>query len=297
MKFTLTKARRKDEFGIELGCKFYIKEIRNRKLSEKEPGLKEGDSVLKINGQLCDDLSLSDAKKLLQKYSDKLTLVVQRDVPRGSSWRWPSQSTLYEQLGPYAGSSRGSPTPAGTPLLANSSMRLSGRFNRLAASEYIDSTSSPTPRASRMMAGGSQPASRARTPSHGQDYYSAGPNGQPVVNGYTNATGQPLPVHSPRSPILVPQDANVAGSDYVTYSSKPPLPVPMPDPRYVNFHKEHGSVGIRVIGGNEVGIFVSAVQPTSPAAVRGVRPGDKILRVSKLAQNVELNSLIYLLMR
>lgn len=43
--------------------------------------------------------------------------------------------------------------------------------------------------------------------------------------------------------------------------------------------KEGGSVGVRVIGGNEIGIFVSAVQAGSPAAAKGVRTGDKILRV------------------
>ena len=43
-----------------------------------------------------------------------------------------------------------------------------------------------------------------------------------------------------------------------------------------------GSVGIRLTGGNEVGIFVSAVQPGSPAADQGLQPGDKILKVNDL---------------
>lgn len=52
------------------------------------------------------------------------------------------------------------------------------------------------------------------------------------------------------------------------------------EPRRVQFSKgETGSVGVRVIGGNEVGIFVSAVQTASPAAQQGVQPGDKILQV------------------
>lgn len=38
---------------------------------------------------------------------------------------------------------------------------------------------------------------------------------------------------------------------------------------------------MRVIGGNEVGIFVSAVQLGSRAAERGVKPGDKILKVNE----------------
>ena len=39
-------------------------------------------------------------------------------------------------------------------------------------------------------------------------------------------------------------------------------------------------MGIRLTGGNDVGIFVTAVQPGSPAAVQGLTPGDKIIKVS-----------------
>ena len=53
-----------------------------------------------------------------------------------------------------------------------------------------------------------------------------------------------------------------------------------PDPRFISF-KKAGSVGIRLTGGNEVGIFVTAVQPGSPAAQQGLQPGDKILKVRK----------------
>ena len=52
-----------------------------------------------------------------------------------------------------------------------------------------------------------------------------------------------------------------------------------PDPRFISFQKA-GSVGIRLTGGNEVGIFVTAVQPGSPAAQQGLQPGDKILKVN-----------------
>jgi hypothetical protein len=41
-------------------------------------------------------------------------------------------------------------------------------------------------------------------------------------------------------------------------------------------------VGIRLTGGNEVGIFVTAVQPGSPASLQGLQPGDKILKVQQL---------------
>lgn len=51
-----------------------------------------------------------------------------------------------------------------------------------------------------------------------------------------------------------------------------------PDPRFISFQKE-GSVGIRLTGGNEVGIFVTAVQPGSPASLQGLQPGDRLIKV------------------
>lgn len=54
-----------------------------------------------------------------------------------------------------------------------------------------------------------------------------------------------------------------------------------PDARFITFQKE-GSVGIRLTGGNYVGIFVTAVQPGSPASLQGLQPGDKILKVRQV---------------
>lgn len=51
-----------------------------------------------------------------------------------------------------------------------------------------------------------------------------------------------------------------------------------PDPRFITFQKE-GSVGVRLSGGNETGVFVTAVQAGSPASLQGLQPGDKILKV------------------
>ena len=41
-------------------------------------------------------------------------------------------------------------------------------------------------------------------------------------------------------------------------------------------------MGIRLIGGNHVGIFVTAVQSGSPASTQGLQPGDKILKVNDM---------------
>lgn len=55
--------------------------------------------------------------------------------------------------------------------------------------------------------------------------------------------------------------------------------VPSLDARIISFQKD-GSVGIRLTGGNETGIFVASVQPGSPAALQGLQPGDRILKVN-----------------
>uniref|UniRef100_A0A7N6B3Q2 Tight junction protein 3 n=1 Tax=Anabas testudineus TaxID=64144 RepID=A0A7N6B3Q2_ANATE len=49
----------------------------------------------------------------------------------------------------------------------------------------------------------------------------------------------------------------------------------------VSFVKE-GSVGLRLVGGNDVGIFVGGVQPNSPAYNQGLKEGDQILQVNKV---------------
>ena len=48
----------------------------------------------------------------------------------------------------------------------------------------------------------------------------------------------------------------------------------------VSFTKS-GNVGIRLAGGNAVGIFVAAVQHGSSAAQQGLDPGDQLLKVNE----------------
>ncbi|KAJ7993104.1 hypothetical protein DPEC_G00268960 [Dallia pectoralis] len=67
--------------------------------------------------------------------------------------------------------------------------------------------------------------------------------------------------------------------------SLPPDSIPTPSLGYssdlntVSFVKE-GSVGLRLVGGNDVGIFVGGVQPNSPAQLRGMKEGDQIMQVN-----------------
>ena len=42
--------KKKDDFGLVLGCKIYIKQIMNASLADKEDNLSEGDILNSING-------------------------------------------------------------------------------------------------------------------------------------------------------------------------------------------------------------------------------------------------------
>uniref|UniRef100_A0A8D3AMR2 Tight junction protein 3 n=1 Tax=Scophthalmus maximus TaxID=52904 RepID=A0A8D3AMR2_SCOMX len=69
--------------------------------------------------------------------------------------------------------------------------------------------------------------------------------------------------------------------------SLPPDSYPSPNPGYssdvhtVSFVKE-GSVGLRLVGGNDVGIFVGGVQPNSSAYNQGMKEGDQIMQVNSI---------------
>ncbi|KAJ3599226.1 hypothetical protein NHX12_033189, partial [Muraenolepis orangiensis] len=72
--------------------------------------------------------------------------------------------------------------------------------------------------------------------------------------------------------------------------SLPPDSYPTPNLGYssdlhtVSFTKD-GSIGLRLVGGNDVGIFVGGVQPNSPAQEQGMREGDQIMQVNKVDFN------------
>lgn len=59
------------------------------------------------------------------------------------------------------------------------------------------------------------------------------------------------------------------------------LPLSRPNTVMVRFQKGD-SVGMRLAGGNDVGIFIAGVQEDSAAEQEGLRTGDQIMKVRLL---------------
>uniref|UniRef100_A0A671KSU4 Tight junction protein ZO-2-like n=1 Tax=Sinocyclocheilus anshuiensis TaxID=1608454 RepID=A0A671KSU4_9TELE len=189
-RVTLLKNRPNDEYGLRLGSQLFIKEMTSTGLASKQGKLQEGDIILKINGTVTENLSLSDAGKLIEKSRGKLQLVVQRDR---------SQALIR------------------IPHMADSDSEIDD------ISE-IESYRSFSPQEDRR--------------SHHSD----------------------LSSHSSNERL---QDKN------------------SPNTVMVGFQKGD-SVGLRLAGGNDVGIFIAGIQEDSPAEIEGLRTGDQIVKVNNM---------------
>lgn len=80
MRINLTKTKKKDDFGLVLGCKIYVKEILGHTLADKDINLSEGDLINNINGISLDGMNLKEARKLLETVKERLELVITKTV-------------------------------------------------------------------------------------------------------------------------------------------------------------------------------------------------------------------------
>ena len=78
IKVSLARSKKKEDFGVVLGCKIYIKEITGRSVADKDGILEEGDFVLKLNNNSLEGLTLKEARKLIETSKDKLDLMIQK---------------------------------------------------------------------------------------------------------------------------------------------------------------------------------------------------------------------------
>jgi tight junction protein 1 len=259
-KVLITKSNKKEDFGIVLGCRLFIKEISSKtrdQLQANGYSLQEGDIVTRIHNSLAGDtMSIKEARKIMDGCKERLNLTVIRDQsllgpPVNTTNN--NASSMYSHQQQLSNCSNIDSSYSTQNLYVQPPTRPS-------LSTLLDDKCNLTPRG------------RSRGPltdiSLSQLDLPSTPQTQPgVQHARTRST-----VDEPPRP---PPPRN---DDY--YSTRRP-PVENAEPRYITFQKE-GSVGIRLTGGLTVGIFVTAVQPNSPAALQGLVPGDKILKVNDM---------------
>jgi tight junction protein 1 len=245
IKVVINKASKKEDFGIVLGCRLFIKEISSRtrdQLAANGFTLQEGDIVTRVHNTNCNDsMSIKEAKKLIDSCKERLNLAVIKD-PNGIVT--PQQNPIYSHH----------------QQLSNCS-NIEENFNSSGYSTQNLYVQPPTrPSLSTLLDDKCNLTPRGR---------SRGPLGDISLQQLDRPATPPQHSRS-RSQIEEPPRPPPPRTD--DYYSTRRVGAETTEPRYITFQKE-GSVGIRLTGGNEVGIFVTAVQQNSPASMQGLVPG------------------------
>uniref|UniRef100_A0A182QQJ5 Tight junction protein ZO-1 n=1 Tax=Anopheles farauti TaxID=69004 RepID=A0A182QQJ5_9DIPT len=293
IKVIVTKANKKDDFGIVLGCRLFIREISSKtkdQLAANGYSLQEGDLVTRIHNTNCNDsMSLKEAKKIIDGCKERLTLAVLRE-PNGLG------SGYGAGAGAGTGSGMQSPVYSHTAQVSNCSNMDENYLNGTGGGSYsgqnlyVQPPTRPSAMSTLLVDDKSNltPRGRSRGPLTDISLQQLDrPSTPPGTSSRTADGGATASGHS-RSRSVVdepPRPPPPRGEDF--YATRRQLldeKPPTTEPRYITFQKE-GSVGIRLTGGNEVGIFVTAVQQNSPASAQGLVPGDKILKVNDMDMN------------
>ncbi|KAK2834502.1 hypothetical protein Q7C36_015203 [Tachysurus vachellii] len=284
-KVTLVKSRKNEaEYGLRLASHIFVKDISPESLAARDGNIQEGDVVLKINGTVTENLSLIDAKKLIERSKGKLKMVVQRDeratllnipdlddsIPSGNASDRDDISDIHSVASDHSNrshdkkrSSRSrSPDRRSEPSdhSRHSPPQISNGSHR---SRDEDRISKPLPLPAKMVEETHKALEQTGTREEKQ--LPPLPEPKPVYA----QPGQPdvdLPVSPADAPV-----PSVAHDDSIL----------RPSMKLVKFKKGE-SVGLRLAGGNDVGIFVAGVLEDSPAAKEGLEEGDQILRVNNV---------------
>lgn len=267
IKVSIAKTNKKDDFGIVLGCRLFVKEISSKvkeQLVANGYNLQEGDIVTRIHNTNCgDSMSVKEAKKIIDSCKDRLNMVVARDL-------LSSTPTV-----------PGTPSYSHTAQVSNCSniddSFLPGGASYSSQNLYVQ----PPTRPSNMPDDKSNltPRGRSRNPLLDASSLSQldRPQTPPSTGHLRSRSGVDEPPNRPPMPRedFYSSRRNLYDDDPLQRAKQ------SAEPRFITFQKE-GSVGIRLTGGNEAGIFVTAVQPGSPASLQGLTPGDKILKVNDM---------------
>ncbi|KMZ04796.1 uncharacterized protein Dsimw501_GD20836, isoform C [Drosophila simulans] len=291
IKVTLTKGGKKDDYGVVLGCRLFVKEISSKareQLNANGYSLQEGDIITRIHNTNCGDtMSLKEAKKIIDGCKERLNLVVLRDITNqaavsqlnlNNSASHQASGNIYATHQPQVSGCSSSNNNLEDPYLPGGASYSS---QNLYVQPPTRTSNGPNINGNGLNDEKSNLTPRGRSRGPIMDGVSLQQLDRPVTptRGRSAAIDEP-----PRPPPPRGSSGGAAQEDF--YSSRRQLyeERQSAEPRFISFQKE-GSVGIRLTGGNEAGIFVTAVQPGSPASLQGLMPGDKILKVNDMDMN------------
>uniref|UniRef100_A0A3B4U0B5 Zona occludens protein 1 n=1 Tax=Seriola dumerili TaxID=41447 RepID=A0A3B4U0B5_SERDU len=284
-KVTLVKSRKNEEYGLRLASHIFVKDISPESLAARDGNIQEGDVVLKINGTVTENLSLIDAKKLIERSKGKLKMVVQRDeratllnipdlddsIPSANNSDRDDISEIHSLTSEHSNRSHGRGSRSRSPdrpelsdHLRHSPRQISNGSHRSRDEERI---SKPGAMSTPVKSSDDGVLSQASDQASSRDDKQLPP------------LPEPKPVYAqPGQPDV---DLPVSPSDAPVPSAAHDDSILRPSMKLVKFKKGE-SVGLRLAGGNDVGIFVAGVLEDSPAAKEGLEEGDQILRVNNV---------------
>uniref|UniRef100_A0A8C6Z0F3 Tight junction protein 1 n=1 Tax=Nothoprocta perdicaria TaxID=30464 RepID=A0A8C6Z0F3_NOTPE len=292
-KVTLVKSRKNEEYGLRLASHIFVKEISQDSLAARDGNIQEGDVVLKINGTVTENMSLADAKTLIERSKGKLKMVVQRDE-RATLLNVPDLSDSIHS----ANASERDDISEIQSLASDHSNRSHDRPRR-SRSRSPDQRSEPSDHSRHSP---QQPSNGSLRSREDERTTKPGAVSTPVKNAEdASKTVEEVAVERTEKqtpPLPEPKPVYAQGGqpdvDLPVSPSDGPLPnsthedgMLRPSMKLVKF-KKGDSVGLRLAGGNDVGIFVAGVLEDSPAAKEGLEEGDQILRVN----NVDFTNII-----
>ncbi|XP_021504630.1 tight junction protein ZO-2 isoform X4 [Meriones unguiculatus] len=250
----LTKSKANEEYGLRLGSQIFIKEMTRTGLATKDGNLHEGDIILKINGTVTENMSLTDARKLIEKSRGKLQLVVLRDSKQ-TLIKIPSLNDSDSEVEDIS------------EIESNRSFSPEERHQQYSDQDYHSSSEKLKERPSSREETSGRLSRMGATPTPFRstgDITAAGATEANKESRYQEETPVPQPRAAPRTFLRPsPEDEAIYG----------------PNTKMVRF-KKGDSVGLRLAGGNDVGIFVAGIQEGTSAEQEGLQEGDQILKVN-----------------
>ncbi|XP_010224678.1 PREDICTED: tight junction protein ZO-2 [Tinamus guttatus] len=252
----LTKGKHSEEYGLRLGSQIFIKEMTNTGLATKDGNLHEGDIILKINGTVTENMSLADARKLIEKSRGKLQLVVLRDRKQ-TLLNIPSLNDSDSEMDDISEIESNRSFSPQDDRLHHSDLDSHSSNEKL--KEKPSAKDDPSSRMSRM---GAMPTPFKST-------------SDITTNTATVADISKEPKYQDDAPVSQPKPA----ARTILKPSPEDEAIYGPNTKMVKF-KKGDSVGLRLAGGNDVGIFIAGIQEGTSADEEGLQEGDQILKVN-----------------